>query len=89
MWKMDFQAGSRALGLGSRSTPPGQAKTKEEVQASPQHRDLSTAKLREGDPAFDFALPTLDATHGLTDEQVRLSDYRDKSPVALIFGSYT
>lgn len=41
-------------------------------------------ELREGDPAPDFSLPTVD--HKRT---VRLSEeYRDR-PVALIFGSYT
>ena len=86
---MDTPAESPVLGLGRRSAPPGPSRTKEEVQASPRHQDLSTPKLREGDPAFDFTLPTLDAAHGLTDEKVQLSDYRSKSPVALIFGSYT
>ena len=86
---MDAEVGSRVLGMGSRSTPPGPPKTREEVKASAQHQDLSTAKLREGDPAFDFTLPTLDATHGLTDQHVRLADFRTKRPVALIFGSYT
>ena len=86
---MDPAAESPVLGLGNRLAPPGPSKTKEEVQSSPQRRDLSTPKLREGDPAADFNLPTLDATHGLTEEKVRLSDYRGKSPVALIFGSYT
>ena len=86
---MDPAGESTALGLGSRSAPPGPSKTKEEVQSSPHRRDLSTPKLREREPALDFTLPTLDATHGLTEEKVRLSDYRSKSPVALIFGSYT
>ncbi len=80
---------SPTLGLGKRSTPPGPPRTKEEVQASAQHRDLSTPKLKQGDPAFDFTLPTLDATHGLTDAKVQLSSFRSKRPVALIFGSYT
>jgi hypothetical protein len=37
-----------------------------------------------GDPAPDFALKELD---GVT--KYRLSDYRGKKPVALIFGSFT
>ena len=85
----DTPADSPTLGLGKRSTPPGPPKTKEEVQASAQHRDLSIPKLQQGDPAFDFNLPTLDATHGLTDAKVQLSGFRGKRPVALIFGSYT
>ena len=86
---MEPPAGPRTLGLGSRSTPPGPLKTKEEVQASAQRQDLSTAKLKLGDPAFDFTLPTLAATHGLTDGTVQLSSFRSKRAVALIFGSYT
>ena len=85
----DTPAESPTLGLGKRSTPPGSPKTKEEVQASAQHHDLSTPKLRQGDPAFDFTLPTLDATHGLSDGTVQLSAFRNERPVALIFGSYT
>ena len=38
-----------------------------------------------GDTAADFALPVL----GDLERTVRLSDFRDKRPVALIFGSYT
>ena len=85
----DTPAGPPTLGLGRRSTPPGPPKTKEEVQASAQRQDLSTPKLQQGDPALDFTLPTLDATHGLTTEKVQLSSFRSKRPVALIFGSYT
>jgi len=39
---------------------------------------------RVGDPAPDFSLRQLDA-----EGTVRLSDFHGKSPVALIFGSYT
>ena len=38
-----------------------------------------------GDAAPDFELPML----GARDERVRLSDFSGRSPVALIFGSYT
>ncbi len=38
-----------------------------------------------GDPAADFELPVL----GDPERSVRLSSFRDKRPVALIFGSYT
>ena len=38
----------------------------------------------EGQPAPDFKLSTLDGKF-----QVELSSFRDKQPVALIFGSYT
>ena len=38
-----------------------------------------------GDAAADFELPVL----GDPERTVRLSSFRDKRPVALIFGSYT
>ena len=38
-----------------------------------------------GDTAADFGLPVL----GDTERMVRLSSFRDKRPVAIIFGSYT
>lgn len=40
--------------------------------------------LRPGDPAPDFDLPRLGAA-----SRVRLSAFKDKTPVALVFGSYT
>ncbi|MBI3837337.1 MAG: redoxin domain-containing protein [Planctomycetia bacterium] len=39
---------------------------------------------KAGDVAPDFTLATLDGK-----QQVRLSDFRGKRPVALVFGSYT
>ena len=54
--------------------------------ASPRYRDLWTAKLAPGDPAFDFELPRLDSSEG---ETVRLSSFAGERPVALVFGSYT
>ena len=61
-----------------------------DVMTSPRYRDLMTAKLAPGDPAFDFELPLL-TTGGstLTDERVRLSSFAGERPVALVFGSYT
>jgi len=47
--------------------------------------DLRTPdKLDEGDPAPDFTLKKMDG-----DEEVTLSQFQGKRPVALIFGSYT
>ncbi len=66
-------------------TPVDSPLTVADVMASPQYRDLSTPMLSEGDPAFDFVLPRLDADGGL----VRLSHFAGRQPVALIFGSYT
>ena len=54
-----------------------------DVMASPVYRDLMTPKVAPGDPAFPFELPRD------TGELVRLADYADRMPVALIFGSYT
>jgi len=70
-----------------------EGKTREEIRdaikAAAWYQDLQTPKLGPGDPAADFALPVLDANHGLTSQIVRLSDYAGQKPVALIFGSYT
>ena len=41
-------------------------------------------KLQPGDPAPDFELPRVKAS-----QTVRLSSWRGKKPVALVFGSYT
>ena len=63
-----------------------------DVDGSEVFRDLSTPELRRGDEAFDFELPRLDIVAGKetrTGETVRLTAYRQVSPVALIFGSYT
>ncbi len=40
--------------------------------------------LRQGDPAPDFRLPTLDRQ-----QTVQLSSFRGSRPVVLVFGSYT
>ena len=48
-------------------------------------RDLRTPdRLKEGDVAPDFALKSMDGK-----KTVRLADFEDKKPVALVFGSYT
>ena len=47
-------------------------------------RDRQPDRLEEGDVAPDFTLKSPDGKR-----QVTLSDYRDKKPVALVFGSYT
>jgi hypothetical protein len=41
-------------------------------------------RVESGSPAPDFDLETIDKT-----ARVRLSDYRGKRPVVLVFGSYT
>ena len=70
---------------GAPGTPADSPLTMEDALSSPAYRDLSTPKLRPGDPAFDFQLPRLDAPG----EIVRLSDLAGVRPVALVFGSYT
>jgi len=50
-----------------------------------EYREREQRTPAPGTIAPDFALPRLD-DRGQT---VRLSDYRGKQPVALIFGSYT
>ena len=62
---------------------------RDEIKAAAWYQDLQIPKVGPGDPAADFALAVLDASHGLTDQVVRLSEYAGKKPVALIFGSYT
>lgn len=74
------------------ATPADSPLTLEDVLASPLYGDLSTAKLAQGDPAFDFELELVDA-HGdasrRTGRTVRLSHFAGERPVALVFGSYT
>ncbi len=41
-------------------------------------------RLKVGDAATDFDLPTLDRK-----SRVRLSEFRSRKPVVLVFGSYT
>jgi len=62
------------------------------VEASTTYRELWSTKVRPGESAPDFELARLgleDGTERLTGEAVRLSSFRQVSPVALIFGSYT
>jgi hypothetical protein len=71
---------------------PDSSLSAKDVDRSEEFRDLATPELRRGDEAFDFQLARLEVVDGRetrTDETVRLSTYRQHSPVALIFGSYT
>jgi hypothetical protein len=75
-----------------RGTPGDSALKLKDVNASATYRDLATPKVRRGDLAPDFELAKLDLRAGTereTGETVRISAYRQVSPVALIFGSYT
>ena len=64
-------------------TPADSPMTMDDVLSSPFHRELMTAKLAPGEPAFPFELPTPDG------EIVRIGDFTGVRPVALVFGSYT
>jgi hypothetical protein len=64
-------------------TPVDSPLSMEDVLASDAYLDLRTPKLRVGDPAFLFELLRD------TGELVRLADFVGRSPVALVFGSYT
>ena len=73
-------------------TPADSPKGLPDVMADPLHQDLSTAKLNEGDVAFDFELPVSDFSDGserVTGKTFRLSRAAAERPVALVFGSYT
>ncbi len=63
-----------------------------DVEAHPVYRDLGSAKLLPGDPAFDFDLPLYDfsdGTRGETGDRFHLRAVAADRPVALVFGSYT
>jgi hypothetical protein len=73
-------------------TPADSPLTLQELMARADYRELMTAKVAVGDPAFDFELPRYDFTNGdglPTGSSVRLADFQWVRPVALVFGSYT
>ena len=71
-------------------TPADSPLTLETAMASPLYRRLMAPELRPAEPASPFELPLLDPeTHRPSGERVRLADFADERPVALVFGSYT
>ncbi len=64
-------------------TPADSPLTMEDVLSSAFHRDLMTAKLAPGEPAFLFELPTPDG------DRAAIGEFVGVRPVALVFGSYT
>ena len=64
-------------------TPADSPLTMEDVLSSAFHRDLMTAKLEPGEPAFLFELPTPGG------DRVAIGEFVGVRPVALVFGSYT
>jgi hypothetical protein len=76
----------------SGDTPNDSPLTLKTLMSREDYRELTTPKVAEGDPAFDFELPRYDFSDGnavATGATVRLSEFRSVQPVALIFGSYT
>lgn len=55
-----------------------------EKNTPPARGERAFAKVKQGDEAPDFTLPTLKG-----DAKVTLSSFEGKKPVVLIFGSYT
>jgi hypothetical protein len=63
-----------------------------DAMADPVFKNLSTAKLATGDPAFNFDLPIYDFSEGTrvsTGRTFQLETVTAERPVALVFGSYT
>ena len=69
---------------GKSNAPPDSPLTMQDVIASPEYRNLMTAKVAVGDEAPDFELARLDGAGTLG-----LGSFRNEQPVTLIFGSYT
>jgi hypothetical protein len=82
-WSVPGMVLSR-LRHGKSLAPRDSPLTLQDVLASADYRDLSTAKVAVGDLAPDFELPLLGR-----EDSVRLSTLLDERPVALVFGSYT
>ncbi|GIW81287.1 MAG: hypothetical protein KatS3mg105_3094 [Gemmatales bacterium] len=68
----------RFLGKGKAGGKKG------EVNTPPARGERKQTRLKVGDPAPDFSLPDLSGKN-----EVRLSSFKGKKPVVLIFGSYT
>ena len=72
-----WQSAALEAGAGEQGSKPPGPRARRGKQRPP---DL----LKAGDVATDFKLKSLDGKHS-----TKLSSYRGKQPVALIFGSYT
>ena len=69
---------SAGAGQGKKDPKTGEFNT---PAAKGERKDT---KLKVGDPAPDFSLPVLKKN-----KDVKLSSFKDKKPVVLIFASYT
>jgi len=67
-----------AIGQGKKDPKTG------EINTPPAKGERKQTSLRVGDPAPDFSLPDVKKT-----KEVKLSSFKGKKPVVLIFGSYT
>ena len=72
-----------SLRSGKGKAAKGSPLTLQDVMASPDYRNLMTAKVAAGDAAPDFELPYAEGPG-----TVRLWSLLDR-PVVLVFGSYT
>lgn len=73
-------------------TPDDSPMTAPEVIADERHKMLSTADIKTGDSAYNFASPIYDFSSGVetpTGAHFDLLEVAQQKPVALIFGSYT
>jgi hypothetical protein len=86
MWQAAGSLGTVATSGRLVGQPPAKAKNarRPAAKAAPAIERPQDGLLREGDMAPDFQLKSVD---GKAD--VRLSNFRSKQPVVLIFGSYT
>ena len=73
-----------ARGPGRRGGFAPDPEMREKMLAAREKYDPREGRLRTGDLSPDFNLKVQNS-----DEWVRLSDFRGKKPVALVFGSYT
>ena len=69
---------------GRRLAPKDSPLGLQDVMERADYRDLMTPEVDVGDRAPDFELPLVD-----DDGTVKLSEFGDGRPVALVFGSYT
>jgi hypothetical protein len=73
-------------------TPEDSPLTPQQFMADARQKDLSTAKLKAGDLAYNFSSLVYDYSDGTAKDTGRTFDLLEvaqEKPVALIFGSYT
>ena len=94
-WKKWLIAAILSAGTANAQIQTPKGKTPEQAAKIGEMTALMGPGAAEGTQAPDFKLKLLKAydlekdKDGKTPEEIRLSDYRGKKPVVLIFGSYT